>query len=101
MVRSRRSTPHSHSRSATLPTSSSLRHCASSLVSLPTITLAKPHGKFKQGYQGVLYPKYSRYVDDAADIARIIRGEKPSDFSYEHDLLVQGTLLQACGSPVS
>ncbi len=65
------------------------------------ITLAKPHGKFKPGYQGVLFPKYSRYVDDAADIAKIIRGEKPTDFPYEHDLLVQKTLLQACGSPVS
>lgn len=60
------------------------------------ITLSKPRGQFKQGYQGVLFPKYNRYVDDAADMAKVIRGEKPSEFSYEHDLLVQKTLLQAC-----
>jgi hypothetical protein len=29
-------------------------------------------------------------------MARIVRGEKPSDFSYEHDLIVQETLLRAC-----
>lgn len=64
------------------------------------ITLSKPHAQFKQGYQGVLFPKYNRYVDDAADMAKIIRGEKASDFSYEHDLLVQKTLLQACRLPL-
>lgn len=28
-----------------------------------------------------------------------IRGEKLSDFSYEHDLTVQRTLLKSCGLP--
>lgn len=61
------------------------------------VTFSKPHGEFKQGYQDVKFPKYQRYVDDAADMARVIRGEKGIDFSYEHDLTVQTTLLQACG----
>ena len=61
------------------------------------VTFSKPYGEFKQGYQDVAFPKYVRYVADAADMARVIRGEKPSDFSYEHDLTVQATLLQACG----
>ncbi|MBM4077190.1 MAG: gfo/Idh/MocA family oxidoreductase, partial [Planctomycetes bacterium] len=43
------------------------------------------------------FPKYVRYVDDARDMAQIIRGEKPSDFSYEHDLNVQTTVLQSAG----
>jgi hypothetical protein len=30
-------------------------------------------------------------------MARVIRGEKPSDFPPEHDLAVQETLLKACG----
>jgi hypothetical protein len=30
-------------------------------------------------------------------MARIIRGEKTTDFPYAHDLAVQRTLLQACG----
>ena len=61
------------------------------------VTFSRPHGEFKKGYQDVRFPKYERYVDDSADMARVIRGEKPSDFSYEHDFTVQATLLQACG----
>jgi hypothetical protein len=33
-------------------------------------------------------------------MARIIRGEKASDFSYGHDAAVQETLLLACGVPL-
>ncbi len=64
------------------------------------VTFSKPRGEFKQGYQDVTFPKYLRYVDDAADMARVIRGEKSTDFSYEHDLIVQTALLQACGMPL-
>jgi hypothetical protein len=39
-------------------------------------------------------------VDDAADMARILRGEKSADFSGTHDLAVQETLLRACGLPL-
>lgn len=57
------------------------------------------HGDYKKGYQDVALPKYERYVADAADMARIIRGEKASDFPPEHDLAVQESLLQACRMP--
>jgi hypothetical protein len=57
-------------------------------------------GDYRAGYQEILLPKYSRYVADAADMARILRGEKTADYPPEHDLLVQRTLLQACGMPV-
>jgi predicted dehydrogenase len=60
------------------------------------VALSKPRGKYKAGYQDITFPKYTRYVDDAADMARIIRGERSTDFSYEHDLTVQETLLSAC-----
>jgi hypothetical protein len=50
--------------------------------------------------QEIRLPRYRRYIDDAADMARIIRGEKASDFSAEHDLTVEETLLRACGLPV-
>lgn len=63
------------------------------------VSFDEPHDKFKKGYQNLSFPKYIRYVDDAADMARIIRGEKLSDFSYEHDLTVQRTLLRSCGLP--
>jgi len=64
------------------------------------ITLSQPRGDYQRGGQDVTFPKYVRYVDDAADMARIIRGEKATDFSYEHDLTVQTALLQACGLPL-
>lgn len=61
------------------------------------VALSSARGEYKKGYQDVRFPKYSRYVADAADMAKIIRGEKASDFSYEHDFNVQETLLKACG----
>jgi len=61
------------------------------------VSLSQPRGAYKKGTQELQFPKYTRYIDDAADMARIIRGEKASDFSFEHDLAVQETLLRACG----
>jgi len=61
------------------------------------VTFARPHGDYKAAYQDIALPKYSRYIDDAADMARVIRGEKPTDFPYQHDLDVQETVLRASG----
>jgi len=61
------------------------------------VAFSKPRGEYPRGYQNVAFPKFSRYVADAADMAAVIRGAKQSDFSYEHDLTVQRTLLTACG----
>ena len=68
----------------------------------PTVrlTLAKPRGEYKAGTQEIRMARYERYVDDAADMARVIRGEKPTDFPYEHDFAVQQALFQACGLPL-
>ncbi|HEY7155886.1 MAG TPA: Gfo/Idh/MocA family oxidoreductase [Gemmataceae bacterium] len=60
------------------------------------LSLSRTRGEYKKGTQDVRFPKYTRYVADAADIARVIRGEKPTDFPYAHDLTVQETLLKAC-----
>ena len=64
------------------------------------LALSEPHGDYKRGYQDVTFPKFTRYVGDAADMARIIRIEKLIDFSYEHDLDVQTAVLQASGVSV-
>lgn len=64
------------------------------------VTLSQARGDYRRGPQEATFPKYARYVDDAADMARIIRGEKPTDFPYAHDLAVQTTLLRACGLPL-
>jgi predicted dehydrogenase len=64
------------------------------------LALSAPRSDYRAGVQDVTFPKYVRYVGDAADMARIIRGEKESDFPYSHDLAVQRTLLQACSLPL-
>jgi len=64
------------------------------------VTLSKPRDSYPKGYQDIQFPKYVRYVDDAKDMARIIRGEKPTDFPYEHDLAVQTAVLEACSLPL-
>ncbi|MEX0979214.1 MAG: Gfo/Idh/MocA family oxidoreductase [Pirellulales bacterium] len=64
------------------------------------VALSKLRGDYRQGYQDVSFPRFPRYVADAADMARIVRGEKASDFSYQHDLNVQTALLEACGLPL-
>lgn len=61
------------------------------------VAFSQPRGEYRRGYQDVRFAKYERYVDDAADMARIIRGEKQADFSYDHDLAVQETVLKASG----
>jgi predicted dehydrogenase len=65
------------------------------------VTMAESKGAFRKGSQEIKFPKYTRYVGDAADMAKVIRGEKGDDFSREHDLTVQTTLLKACGLPAS
>lgn len=61
------------------------------------VSLSQARGEYKKGTQEFTFPKYARYVDDAADMTKAIRGEKPFEFSYEHDYTVQETLLKACG----
>ena len=61
------------------------------------ITLSREREGYKTGPQDVTFSKYVRYVDDAADMAKIIRGEKPSDFGPDHDLAVQECVLRASG----
>lgn len=63
------------------------------------LALSKANGDYVKGYQDVTFPKYSRYVDDAADLARIVRHEKDPTFGYEHDYAVQRSILQAGNMP--
>lgn len=60
------------------------------------IALSKARDGYIKGYQDIAFPKYARYVADAADMAQVIRGSKPADFSYQHDLEVQTSVLKAC-----
>jgi predicted dehydrogenase len=61
------------------------------------VALSTRRDEYRQGYQDVRFARFDRYVEDAADMARILRGEKETDFPPAHDLAVQETLLKACG----
>ena len=62
------------------------------------MSLSKARGEYKAGTQDVKLPRYERYVDDAADMARVLRGEAEFRFPYSHDLAVQETVLLASGA---
>ncbi len=68
------------------------------------ITLSKDRGRgdggrtYREGVQEIPFePPYRRYVGDATDFAKIIRGGKESDFRSGHDLAVQESVLRASG----
>ncbi|MBN9520348.1 Gfo/Idh/MocA family oxidoreductase [bacterium] len=61
------------------------------------VSLSRARDGYRKGTQEVRLPRYTRYVDDAADMARVIRGEKAFEFPPAHDLAVQEALLRACG----
>lgn len=61
------------------------------------VSLSRDRDGYRKGTQEVRLPRYVRYVDDAADMARVIRGEAAFAFPPAHDLAVQEALLKACG----
>jgi predicted dehydrogenase len=65
------------------------------------VSLLKPRGNYKAGVNEIKFPKYVRYGDDAADMAKVIRGEKKSGFPPSHDAAVQETLLKICEMPLA
>lgn len=65
------------------------------------LALTAAHGNYKRGYQDLKFPGGGRYDRDFEDLAKVIRGEKPFEFTREHDLAVQETLLLASGLPVT
>lgn len=63
----------------------------------PTVrfSLAERAGEYAKGAHEITFGPYKRYVADAADFALIIRNQKDNDYSCNHDLLVQKTVLLA------
>src|SRR5262249_19801729 len=63
------------------------------------VALSVERGNYAKGYQDVTCDKTPRWAADAAEMAAIVRGEKPGEWSAATDLAVQETLLKACGLP--
>lgn len=65
------------------------------------LALSQTRGPYRVGYQDIQLPEYTRYLGDAADMAAVLRGERPVKYSYQHDLAVQRTVLRASKIPLS
>ena len=63
------------------------------------LCLQEPQGGYQAGWQDVEVTHIPRYERDLAKLARVIRGEEPIDYTTEHDLITQETVLRACGTP--
>jgi len=62
------------------------------------LTLLRPRGRFRRGYQEVELPRMpGRHDDQLLELAQIIRGQKKSDYPPSHDLAVQKAVLLASG----
>ena len=61
------------------------------------VSLRKAQGRYKAGAQVVQLPPHPRFVADFADMARAIQTNSPLKYSYDHELLLQETLLRASG----
>lgn len=66
-----------------------------------TLYLDQPRGRYQKGEQQVALGKDGRYDGEFKDLAKVIRGEKSLDWTYQHDLTVHEALLEASGMPVS
>jgi len=64
------------------------------------VALSEVHQRYGRKYQTLHFGPYDRYVGDVADMAKVIRGEKDADFSYDHDYNVQAAILQASAMPL-
>lgn len=62
------------------------------------LTLDADRGEFHKGRQVVELPTSTgRYDGDLLALTSAIRGDTPYEFSYQHDLDVQASVLSACG----
>jgi predicted dehydrogenase len=66
------------------------------------LALAKDTNDYRKGKQTVeMPPLKDRYEDQWREFAAVVNGEMPNPYSYEHDFIVQKSVLKACGIDVS
>lgn len=61
------------------------------------IDLKVAEGPYRAGPQNVEIRRKPRYVEDFREMAQVIRKQRPASFTSKHDLIVQETVLRACG----
>ena len=61
------------------------------------VYMRKPHGSYAAGWQDINLPPQPRFVGDFKELARAITSGQPLKLSYDHELLLQETLLRVSG----
>lgn len=61
------------------------------------VHMRKAQGPYKAGWQDVPVPPQPRFIGDFQELARAIQTGTPLKQSYDHELLLQETLLRASG----
>ena len=61
------------------------------------VNMRKAQGPYKAGWQNVTLGPQPRFVGDFKELARAIQSNQPLKHSYDHELLLQETLLRASG----
>ncbi len=61
------------------------------------VFMRNAQGPYKEGWQDLTLPPQPRFVPDFAELARAIQTGVPLRQSYDHELLLQETLLRASG----
>jgi predicted dehydrogenase len=64
------------------------------------VFMKEPHGAYKAGWQQIELPPQPRFIADFAELARALKTGTPLKQSYDHELLLQETLLRASGEMV-
>jgi predicted dehydrogenase len=61
------------------------------------VALRKAQGPYKAGWQDIETGPQPRFVGDFKELARALKSGEPLKLSYDHELLLQETLLRAAG----
>ena len=61
------------------------------------VNMRTARGPYSAGWQEITLPPQPRFVGDFKELARAIKSGQPLKHSYDHELLLQETLLRASG----
>ena len=61
------------------------------------VIVREDRGPYKKGWHNLQLPRGSLYTGDFKDLARAIKSKQPLKYSYDHELLLQETVLRASG----
>jgi len=61
------------------------------------VNMRAARGPYKAGWQEIVLPPQPRFAGDFKELSRAIKSGQPLKHSYDHELLLQETLLRASG----